>query len=116
MSTEVKLFAYSGLIPAPVVAGNRLSYDSVQLLKNPYLAGEVLSSPDSATADTSSTATAPAETQIALVQVQPGKRVGYEVTPGGRDARIATAASPTLQGETTIQFGPGWVLSVIELA
>lgn len=116
MSAEVKLFTFTGLVPAAMSGGTTLHYDSVMMFRHPYLGGEVVTSADTATAASSSAATAPTGTTIALLQCQPGKRVGYEVTPGGHTVRVATSASPTITGDQTINFGPSWTISVIELA
>lgn len=116
MSAQVKLYTFLGLVPAPMSGGNTLHYDSVMMFKNPYLGGEVITSADTSTAASSSAATAPTGTAIAMLQVQPGKRVGYEVTPAGFTERVATSSSPTVTGDQTIHFGPGWTISVIELA
>ena len=116
MTTQVKLFCYAGLVSAPVVSGTRQSFDSVMMFKNPYLGSQALSSADTSTAATSSAVSAPSGTEIALIQVQNGKRVGYEVTTGPEATlRVATSSSPTLAGDATVQFGPGWRISVIEL-
>lgn len=114
MAATVKVFTFSGLVSAPVVSGTRLSYDSIQLLKFPYLGRQTLSTTDPAV-DETDVATAPAGTQIAFIQVQPGKSVAYEVTPEGHDFRPATTDSPVLTGDSTLQFGPGWRLSVLEV-
>ena len=114
MTAAVRLFTFQGLVPAPVVAGDRLSYDSVQLLKWPALGRDLLSC-DTATPDTSDATSAPAKTSLALIQVEAGKTVHYEITPENYDAVVADSTSPTLSGQTTIQFGPGWRISVLEV-
>ena len=111
---QVRIFTFPGLVSAPVVSGSRLSTDSVQMLKWPYLGGELLT-PDTVTPVTSLAGTASAATQVAYVQVQPGKTVTYEVSTGNGAVRLATASSPTLIGDAMIQFGPGWQLSVLEI-
>ena len=114
MTAAVRLFAFQGLVPAPVVAGDRLSYDSVQLLKWPSLGRDLLSC-DTGTADTSEASAAPDKTQLALIQVEAGKTIHYEVIPANYDVTAASSTSPTLSGQTTIQFGPGWRISVLEV-
>lgn len=113
MAAVVRIFTVSGLVPAPVVAGDRLSYDSVQLIKWPLLGRDLLNC-DTSTADTSDASAAPAATRMALIQVQAGKTVHYELFPENADVTAATDASPTLSGQTTVEFGPGWRISVLE--
>ena len=113
MTAAVRIFSFQGLVPAPVVAGDRLSYDSVQLLKWPALGRDLLSC-DTSTPDTSEAA--PAKTALALIQVEAGKTVYYEVIPDNYDLVAASSTSPTLSGQTTIQFGPGWRISVLEVS
>ena len=116
MTISVRVYTHAGLSTPPVVGSNgRLSTDSVSLLKNPYLGGEVIA-PDTSTAATSSAATAPDGTRIAYVQVPPGSRAYYEVTPANHDLRTATSSSPIIEGNVVMEFGPGWRLSALEVS
>ncbi len=113
---DVRIYSYPSLMVAAVnPSSGRPSSDSVFLLKEPYLAGEVLA-PDTLTADSSDAATAPSETKMLKVQVQPGKRVYYEVTPGGQTLRLATSSSPIISGDETLFFGSGYRISFLEVA
>jgi hypothetical protein len=115
MTAAVRLFCFQGLVPAPVVAGDRLSYDSVQLLKWPALGRDLLSCTTGAT-DISEATAAASKTALALIQVEAGKTIHYEIIPENAAVVEADETSPTLSGQTTIQFGPGWRLSVLEAA
>lgn len=113
MTAAVRLFCCEGLIAANVVGGTRLSYDSVQHLKFPPLGRDLLSCTTVDT-DISDAAQAGNATTVAYIQVQQGKTIHYEVIPSGFDVRAADTTSPTLSGSTTINFGPGWRISVLE--
>lgn len=115
MTAAVRIFTSSGLSTAPVVAGSRLSYDSVQLLKWPLLGRDLLSC-DTVTADLSELSSAPDKTGVAYIQVEQGKSVHYEVIPAGFDVVVASTTSPIMSGTNTLEFGPGWRISVREVA
>lgn len=114
MTAIVRISMYASLITAPVAGSSgRLSTDSVGLLKQPRLGGEKLTV--SNTSVPSLSATAASGTQLALVQVQPGKVVHYEVTPQpDADILPATDTCPTIEGSTIVNFGPGWRISFLE--
>lgn len=112
---SVRIYAYSGLIDAPLLSGGRRPVsDAVFLYKEPYLAGEVLE-PTTGSPATSSANTAPAETTILRLQVDGGKRVHYEVTPQGFDLRLATTNSPITSDDDIIRFSEGWRISLLEV-
>jgi hypothetical protein len=114
MTATVRIYSHASLITAPLSsAGGRFTTDAVMQLKQRYLAREKLS-PDTSTAATSSADTAPNKTSLLLIQIQPGKTVHYEVIPSGFEAVVADTSSPTISGETVIEFGPGWTISVLE--
>lgn len=115
MTTAVHCFAFAGVVGIPRVGGNDLTFAVVQAIKFPLLGRDLLSCTTGA-ADTSEAASAPAGTAALWVQVEQGKRIRYEVTPAGQTLLVAGATSPALAGETQIQFGQGWQLSVIEAA
>ena len=118
MSVVVRSFTYSGLMTANVVnsGGGRYSSDSVFLLKPPYLSNETLTA-NTVTAVTSAVATStPNEIRLLQVQVAPGGRVHYEVTPQGHTLREATTDSPVISGDQLMHFGTGWRISFLEAA
>ncbi len=114
MTAAVRIFTLDGVAVAPVVSGTRLSYDSVQLLKLPYLGKDLLSC-TTVSSDTSEAAAATDKTNLAFVQVEAGKSVHYELSPQGQDLRTVDNTSPILRGDATVIFGPGWRLSVLEV-
>ncbi len=118
MTTTVRLHTYSGMQSLPVASyGGQLSTNGMFLLKEPYLHGEVLTADTGAAVSSTPATLAPSTDQnvkVLRVQVQPGKRIHYEVTPGGQDARVATISSPIMLDGSVITFGPGWALSVLE--
>lgn len=113
MTAIVRVFCLSGIHVAPTVSGTNLTYDSVQLLRLPYLGRDSLSC-DTSTVDSSEAASAPTGTNLAYVQVQSGKAVHYELTPQGQDLRTADTDSPVLTGNATLIFGAGWRIQVKE--
>lgn len=115
MTATVKVFTISGLDTAANVSGSNLSYDSVKLIKWPYLGSAALSATTGG-AVSSDASIAPAGTRLLFIQVQPGKTITYELTPDQHTPRAATANSPWLTGDTMLQFGPGWTISVLEVA
>lgn len=114
MTTAVRVFSFSGIITAPRVGGESLTYDAIQFLKWPYLGSDLLSC-DVGSADTSLASAAPAATKLAYVQVENAKRVHYELIPPGQD-RTVTTSSPIMEGNNTLPFGPDWQISVVEAA
>lgn len=115
MAATVRLFSHSGLWTAPSVAGSDLAYDSVKHLKQPPIGRATLNCTPT-TADTSSETAAPDKTKICFVQVEAGKSVYYEIIPPGFPLVEASSNSPILSGQSTFEFGPGWRLSVKEVA
>jgi hypothetical protein len=113
MSITVRVFAHKGLSAMPVQS-QQYTTAMVAHLDQPYLASEVLTVGD---ADPVSTveATAPQSTRVLYVQVEDGGRVYYEVNPPSR-AVEASSVSPIGRGDFTLQWHPGWTLSVLEVA
>lgn len=115
MTARVSIFAVTGLATAPVKSSaNRYTDDGVSLVIWPYLGKEELSC-DEVVVASSAAANAPSKTTLLWVEVQPGKRVAFEVTAGGQTLRVATSQSPRIEGQRLIQFGPGFRFSCIEV-
>ncbi len=111
---NVRIFTYTKLISAELFpTSGRPSTDSVFLLREPYLGAELLS-PTTGVAANSNPAIAVNETRLLKVQVDPGARVHYEVTPAGQDLRIATTNSPIMSGDDMFYFGAGFRISFLE--
>jgi hypothetical protein len=116
MSTTVRLFAYAGISQAFVAnfAGQKAN-ESVTLFKQPYLARESLTA-DTGTAVSSTSALSPPHSRILHVQVEPGKRVHYEISPPGRENGpvAADTSSPVIQGDEQFEWGSSWTISLLE--
>lgn len=113
VSAIVRIFSHSSIVTAPVSPGSgRFSSDSISQLKQPPEGREMFTVGD-ISASTSAAATATNATRLLLIQVQPGKRVHYEVSPSGT-VTAATTTSPICSGDTVIQFGPSWQVSFLE--
>lgn len=116
MTAIVKIFTFEGLTKAPIVGGNSYSTDSVQYLKEPCLGRDLLTC-NTGAAEASEFSASPERSQMAYVQVQPGKTVYYEVTPGNvADLIVADDTSREGTGNFTLQWGNAWRLSVKEKA
>lgn len=116
MTATVRLFASNGAVVVPIGSNNGLTVNSSRfMLKQRYLARETLA-PDSGIPLLSGTALSASEhVKMLHVQVQPGKRVHYEVYWVGIDAVVADTSSPVLEGgEDFIEFGKGWRISLLE--
>lgn len=114
MTATVRVFSISGLLIAEAQS-NRGYSDSVHVVKYPPLGRDLLSC-DTSTADLSEASAAPTGSYLAVVQVEAGKTVYFEVNPPGIEAVEAGDTSPTLSGEQLLQWGEGWRLSVKEVA
>lgn len=114
MTATVRCFAHAGISHAFVANySGQQSFHALTLYKEPYLARESLTV-DTSTAVSSQPALGAANSRILRVQVQPGKRVHYEVTPAGHAARTADTSSPILEGNDQVEWGSGWSISVLE--
>lgn len=109
MTAVVKVFAFAGVVQARAYGAQKVS-DTFLMDKQPYLQAETLSITDGAS--TSSQAM-PADTDFALVQVQPGKLVYFEVNAGDR-AVAASSNSPYLKGDVRVKIGAGATFSFRE--
>ena len=115
MTATVIMTVWEGMIPAAVASyGGQKTENAVWLLKQPYLAKQALTVDDSVAVSSSALLSESQNVKILRIEVQTGKRVRYEVTPPGHEPRTATNSSPIIYGEETIQFGPGWLISLIE--
>lgn len=120
MSVNVRFYSCEGVKALPVSSyAGQLSVNGTFAVKHPYLYGEVLSANTGAAVSTTAATSAPNTNEhikVALVQIAPGSRVHFEVTPFGLTPRVATTNSPILQGDNVLPWGPGWTLSVLEAA
>ena len=113
MTTAVNVFYHQGLVTAPVSSsGGRFTSDSVQMLDQPYLASDQLTTTTPTAANTSGL-NAGTAARIARIEVQPGHSVYCEINPPNRNVQ-ASANSPMISGSNTYIFGQGWTISVLE--
>jgi hypothetical protein len=118
MAIQVRLFSHSGISHAFVANYSaQKSFTALPLLKQPYLARENLTV-DTGAAVSSTTALAPANSHILLVQVPPGSRVHYEVNRPGRDGGAVTAdtSSPIIEGDEHLEWEPGCAISLLQVS
>mgnify|MGYP001595232657 CR=1 FL=1 len=109
MTAVVRVFAYSRPVRIPS-DGNQLHTDSSVTDKNPYLERWNLTATD---ASAVSTGSFPAYTEYALVQVEPAKRVFFEVNHLA-SSTAADTSSPYLTGDNRIKLGPNQWLTFRE--
>jgi|GEM_PF-4030238 len=109
MPTTVHVHHYRGLAQLPKFVSRQFSSDSVVALLEPPISGGANSI---STSQTTTTA-APANTQIARIQVADGGKVRYAVINEASSA-VADSDSPAITGEAIILFNAGWQLSLIE--
>jgi hypothetical protein len=110
MSFPVRLFGFRGITVVPQINPRQLVSDSVSNLTWPYEWRQLLSAgPEAA----SSEAENPDLAVVLLVEAPPGRRIRYELNPPNRSKR-ADARSPSLSGSETVDWGPGWTISIIE--
>ncbi|MBS0243049.1 MAG: hypothetical protein JSS20_12795 [Proteobacteria bacterium] len=113
MSCAVRLFSYSGLLAAPWANNNQLATNAEYFVKEPYLAKTAITADTGAAVATDATLS-PAGTAMLKVEVQRGRVVHYEVTPANGTPVTATTSSPTIDGKEFINFGPGYLISILE--
>jgi hypothetical protein len=115
MTAAVRIFAHSGVVSVPIANRNLAASDEAfVVLTQPYLARESLTAGTEPV--TSDAAAAPKGTSCLVVEVETGKTISFEVTPANADLRSADMDSPRLTGRNVIHFGPGYRLSVLEIA
>jgi hypothetical protein len=116
MATDVRIFSYTDVLSVRIGNANLAqSNEGLLLLREPYLAREKLAA-DTGAAVASSAATAPAGTKMLRIEVAPGARIRYRVTPEGNTLVDADADDPVLEGTRTIAFYPGARLSVLQVS
>ena len=107
MTILANVFAISGFTTIPT--GDK----PLHAVKYPLL-GRYSFRSGIATGEVSPASIATPNTVALWVQVAPGKRIHYELMPSSRETVDATEASPVLEGDAVIQFGPGWRISIRE--
>ena len=112
MSCGVRIFGFRGITVVPQINPRQLVSDSVSNLTWPYEWRQFLAASEKAIF---SKPESPDLAVVLLVEVDPGKRIRYELNPPNREER-ATCFSPALSGSETLDWGPGWTISIIEAA
>lgn len=116
MATTVRLFAYSGTIALPNAANNdQMLGTTLFMLKQTYLNRETLAPTTGSAALSASALSAHTSTRMLHVQVQPGKRVHYEVYGPNASAVVADTSSPVITGHENLEFYSGWHISLLEV-
>lgn len=116
MSVTVRLFAHSGIIVLPIASNNQQLVGSQEfMLKQRYLAREKLTADTSTAVLSGAPLSADVSVKMLHVQVQPQKRIHYEVYGPNADAAIADTSSPVIEGEDNLEFYTGWKISLLEV-
>lgn len=114
MTATVRLFSHTGLSHAFVASySDQQAFHAMTMLKQPYLARALITA-DTGAAQATTTDLSPDKCKLLHIQVQPGKRVHYEVTPKGQTARVADTSSPVMEGDDNIEWSSGWTISLLE--
>lgn len=114
MSAAVRCYAYSGVKVIPVASGSgQYVAHSAFFWKEPYLARETLTASTGGAATSAAALSSNNGVTCLRVQVENNKRVHIEINPPSRNV-AATSDSPIISGDQTVDFGPGWSISVLE--
>lgn len=116
MSATVRLFASQGVVVLPVAGNNQLMVTSSRfMLKQRYLARETLAPDTGSPLLSGAPLSASEHVKMLLVQVQPGRRVHYEVFGPNETPVVADTSSPVMDGgDDYIEFYKGWKISLLE--
>lgn len=114
MTFAVRIFAYPGIVAAIQPQIVQQSADSVFMLRDPYLAGQKLTSNG---ATQVSSAALPTGTKLLRVEVDDGNTIRYEMQMGansGANVRAASTNSPTLSGREILFASDNAVFSFVD--
>jgi hypothetical protein len=118
MTATVRLFAHDGINTLPVASdAGQFRGNSMFVLRQPYLAREKIEA-DSGSATSSAAALSESQyTKVLRMEIEPGKRVAYEVSPPGRTGApvAADSSSPVATGDVELEFGPRYVISLLDV-
>lgn len=116
MSATVRLFASAGSTAFPVASNNQQQVTSSRfMIKQPYLARQTISATSGPAVTSDAALSASQFVKCLWIQIQPGRRVHYEVWGPNADARVADTSSPVLEGgEDFIEFWTGGKISLLE--
>ena len=110
MSFRVRLFGFRGITVVPQINPRQLVSDSVSNLTWPYEWRQMLKAGLEAS---DSEPLNPDLAVVLLVEVPPGQRIRYELNPPNR-YEPASVFSPALEGSETVDWGPGWSISIVD--
>lgn len=110
----VRLHFYRGLVQLPKTKSTQFGSDSVLALQQPRIPGGGAITTNTSTVVSSSAA--PAGTQVAVLKMDPGVRVYYEVVNNANSGTEAAASSPVAEGELVLQMNENWTVSLLEIA
>jgi hypothetical protein len=112
MSFSVRIFFYSGIVPALQPRVTQLSTDSVFMLIEPYMSGQKQASNG---ANEVAFTAAPTGAKLARIEVDDGNTIRYEVRMGS-NTRGAGTNSPALSGRDIIPVSDGAVFAFVDAA
>lgn len=114
MSFNVRLFCYSGIVPAIRPREIQQAGDSVYMLIEPYMQAQKQASNGATPVYFSAV---PNGTKLIRVEVDDGNTIRYEVQMGsnsGTNARAPSTTSPAMSGRDIIPVSDGAVLGFVD--
>jgi hypothetical protein len=112
----VRCFAHAGLSHAFVANySQQQAYHALTMFKQPYMGRETLSPSTSVVANSTADTLGVSGSRVLNIQVTPGERVHFEVTPQGQTLRVPDANSPIMEGNEVLEWGTGWRISFLEV-
>lgn len=110
MSFGVRIFGFRGITVVPQINPRQLVSDSVSNLTWPYEWRQFLMAERK---PVYSDPLSPDLAVVLLVEVPKLHRVRYELNPPNRN-EPASMFSPSLEGSETVDWGPGWSISIVD--
>lgn len=110
MTFAVRVFAYSGVVPAKQTRVVQEAKDSVFLLREPYISSQKLVSNGGFWV---SSAPLPLQTRLVRLEVDDGNTIQYEVQRGSIN-RGPSLSSPALSGRDLVYATEGDVISFVD--
>jgi hypothetical protein len=119
MTASVRLFAHDGINTLPVASdAGQFRGNSMFVLRQPYLAREKIEADGSNATSSAAALSESAHTRVLRMEIEPGKRVAYEISPPGRNGGTPVAAdssSPVASGDVEFEFGLRYVISLLDV-
>lgn len=114
---NVRIHTYRGILQINQRLVKQANEDSVFVLDEPYIAGQVLTVPAGGGAVSSTVFPLPDDSQLLRIEVPDGQQIRYEINPNGPlapTARVAGVGSPRLSGFDNFAWGKGYSVSVCD--